>query len=218
MTLRRRPGFTLLELLIAIAIVGTIFAMVHMTFTTTIMTKEIVEEGNELYGMARLAMDRMTRELSMAFLRTSRRQDEQDYTLFVGEDRESEGYPLDTLNFTSVSHIRFGAGTPESDQNEITYYVLEDNENEERVLMYREDPVIDSDNFEGGFHFKLCESLYGINFRYWDSEQEDWVDEWDSREIDSSEAGLPRAVEITLLLRGPQAEELIFQSKVLVNE
>lgn len=215
----RRRGFTILELLIAMAILGTIFAMIYMSFAATIETKVSVEHGNELYGMARLAMDRMTRELSMAYLRPRKRDDETNFTIFLGEDRESEGYPMDTLTYTSVSHIRFGAETvKECDQNELAYYPIENNQTNERILMYREDTTIDEENLEGGVHYELCLYLYGINFRYFDEETTEWVDQWDSQEREDEQAGLPRAVEITLILRGEQDEELIFQSKVMVSQ
>jgi hypothetical protein len=199
------------------AILATIFSIIYMSFATTIETKMTVEAGNDLYGMARLAMDRMTRELSMAYVRTATRRDETNPTLFLGEDHEASGYPIDALVFTSVSHVRLGFGARESDQNEIGYFVVDDSATGDRVLTYREDAIPDAENTEGGVVYELCRSLYGINFRYWDPEKEEWIDDWDSRAPEREQAPLPQAVEITLILRDDRNQELIFQTKVMVR-
>ena len=224
----RRRGFTLLEVLIAVSIIAVIFSMIYTTYAWTIETKQYVEEGNDLYAMARLALDRMSREISMAYLRQSNDRDDVNYTLFVGEDLDSEGYPVDALHFTSVSHLRFGSNVRESDQNEISYYIVESSEGkvrefsnldlETKSLIYREDPTIDSSPTADGTLYELATSVYGLNYRFYDSESEEWVDSWDSREVSSGQPGLPTAVEITLILAGTQGQELIFQTKVMVRQ
>ena len=213
-----RAGFTLLELLIAIAILGTIFSVIYVTFATTIETKQSVERGNDLYSAARLTMDRLTRELSMAFVRAHARRDEKDPTIFLGEDHESGGYPMDVLTFTSLSHVRLGVGARESDQNKVNYFLVDRSDTGDRSLMYREDTTPHAQTADGGVVYELCPSVYGINYRYYDGEKDEWVDEWDSTAIDPDHERLPRAVEITLILRGVRDQEMIYQTKVMVHQ
>jgi len=150
---RAQQGFTLLELLVAVAILGVVMSMIYATFYRTIASKEYVERGNDIYSMARIAMERMGRELGMAFL--SDAEEERNFTLFLGENHELEDYPADSLTFTSVSHQQYLLNVRESDQNELSYYVAEESETGVRALMYREDVVIDQDNTEGGAVYEL---------------------------------------------------------------
>ena len=59
----RRRGFTLMEVVIAIAITSFIGVVIGVTFNTTIQNKEIIEGQAEHYRMLRTAMNRMVREI-----------------------------------------------------------------------------------------------------------------------------------------------------------
>ena len=85
-----RQGFTLLEVMIAVAITALMGAIVSMAFQTSFNAKEVVETEADHYRMLRAAMNRMTREISSSFVSdrydASRYRDQNDRpTNFIGE-------------------------------------------------------------------------------------------------------------------------------------
>src|SRR5215472_439319 len=61
-------GFTLMEVMIAVAITGLMGALAAASFTSSFRAKEIVEGEAENYRNLRTAMNRMTREIGAAFV------------------------------------------------------------------------------------------------------------------------------------------------------
>ena len=207
-------GFTLLELLVAVAILGMIMAMIWAAFYRTAESKEYVEKGNEVYESAHIAVERMAREISMAFIAPGT-VDEGNFTQFIGSDKQMDTYPADELTFTSLSHQRYALNVRESDQNEINYYLLQDPETQQKNLMYREKTYIDKDHTSGGVAYELCPDVLALDFQYWDGEE--WKAEWDSTTMQENQAKLPRAVQITLVLKGPDNREVVFQTKSVIE-
>ena len=64
----RRQGFTLMEVVIAVAITAFIGVVIGVSFNTTIVHKEIVEGQAEHYRMLRACMSRMVREIGAAYV------------------------------------------------------------------------------------------------------------------------------------------------------
>ncbi|HLL55178.1 MAG TPA: prepilin-type N-terminal cleavage/methylation domain-containing protein, partial [Myxococcaceae bacterium] len=145
-----RRGFTLMEVLIAVAITALIGGMVASAFHTGVKTKEIIEGDAERYRMLRAAMDRMAREIGSAFVSdrydTRRYRDSNDRpTNFIGE-REK-------LLFTSLAHERLYTNAKESDQMVVEYQVKSSTEKDVRGrqdLMRRENPLVQDKMDRGG--------------------------------------------------------------------
>ena len=68
----RQRGFTLIEVMIAVSIAAIIGALTAGSFQRTYMAKELIESQDARYSAVRLAMTRMSREISMAFLSESK--------------------------------------------------------------------------------------------------------------------------------------------------
>ena len=62
-------GFTLVEVMVALALLATVTTAMWSTMATSFETKDRVLEINERYHEGRQMMTRMSRELRMAFLR-----------------------------------------------------------------------------------------------------------------------------------------------------
>ena len=115
-----RRGFTLMEVMIAVAITALMGAMVGMAFQTGFHAKEVVEAEADHYRMLRAAMNRMAREIGSAYV--SDRYDAQRYrdqndrpTNFIGEE--------DQLTLTTFAHQRLYTDAKESDQAIVEYSV-----------------------------------------------------------------------------------------------
>ncbi|MBI5406782.1 MAG: prepilin-type N-terminal cleavage/methylation domain-containing protein [Nitrospirae bacterium] len=198
-------GFTLMEVLIATAILAIVLAIVYGSF---VQTKRVIAraEGavDELRGV-RVSFNRMMWDLSMAFLSPGASNQADENTIFVGTDDFAAGYPNDSIDFTSYANRIRSKDAMESDQIEVGYY-LNRNFKGDTVLMKREKRQIDKNPLAGGKSFELSEDVVGLNFRYLD--QGAWVDSWDSR----VSGAIPEAVEITIIIKGLPGSERSYRT------
>ncbi|MCC6543230.1 MAG: prepilin-type N-terminal cleavage/methylation domain-containing protein [Nitrospirae bacterium] len=193
-------GFTLMEVLLATAILGIIMMIIYGSFVQTRLVIGRTEASVDGLRGIRAAFSRITSDINMAFLSASN-----DNTFFVGTDDYSAGYPTDQIDFTSFSHIRRYSDALESDQMEVGYFLRKDFEGSS-VLMKREKNRIDVNPMYGGRTYELCEDIAGIDFRYLD--EGTWLESWDSRVSKK----LPEAVEITIIIKDSGGTERSFRT------
>lgn len=209
MTRRRAPGFTLIEILVAISILVTVAAVLYRSMAMTYETKARVTAINERYHEGRQVMERITREIRMAFLHAAPAQGELEEdptfkTVFHGEEEE--------LYFASTAHLRMRAESRESDQAEF-HYKLESGEGKGpfkgKTLFRRESGRIDSKPDRGGSTWPMIEGVKELKFEYWDDRKEvgedAWTSDWDS---DDNQL-LPERIRITLVLERKEGGEPI---------
>lgn len=212
---RARAGFTLLEVLIAVVILGMIVSLIYGSFAMTAQSKEKTEAGNAIYHEARWAMNKLEDDLGAAYVTRNRN----TRSLLVGFSRDAGGnMPMDELHFSSFSHVKYNPQARESDQAEISYFVTENPESGIMTLYRREDPTPDDENMDGGEFYDLVEGVLGFDLTYYDGFE--WADEWDSRDFtdeieevdttgpienqtDEMVNTLPMAIEVRLLVEGP---------------
>ena len=215
---RRARGFTLMEVMIAVAITALIGGMVTVSFQTGFKAKEEIERDAEYYRMLRAAMERMTREIGAAFVSdrydTKRYRDAQDRpTNFIGE--------RDRLLFTSFAHQRLYTDAKESDQAVIEYYVRSSDEpgaRDRKDLIRRENPLVQDRMDRGGSEDALFEGVKELRFEYWDSEKKEWDEEWDTRHTEQQHI-LPTRVRITVVAKDENGKErkYVTQARVMLN-
>ena len=142
-------GFTLMEVLIAVAILGLIGGLTWKTFDGAYAMKARIEQAEERDQMVRGAMNRLAREVSMAFL--SEHYDTKRFrerpTLFRLRDGRREA----DLLFTSFAHERLHVDAKESDQALFEYSLGPDPKvGSKRDLFRRVKPLLDEDPDRGG--------------------------------------------------------------------
>ncbi|TAK01387.1 MAG: prepilin-type N-terminal cleavage/methylation domain-containing protein [Candidatus Manganitrophaceae bacterium] len=207
---RRSGGFTLLEVLLSLAILAVLFTLVYGSFNSTYRASEQLEKEADSYRLARLGFYHLAKDLSMIYqtkpaagpsppVGTAAK----NAFLFQGEDRsrtiEGTEYPDDSIRFTAVSHGRTLRDAPESDWAMIFYHL-------EEGLLIHEEALLN----ERVIRNEIGEDLLGINFRYLDKADRSWVNQWDS-EVRKE---LPLAVEIELILKGRGKEGRRFKTTV----
>jgi general secretion pathway protein J len=210
----RDRGFTLMEVMISLGIVAVLAALVWGAFGPTWQAKQFVEEEANRYHSIRLAMERMTREISMAFL--SDHFDHRRYrdrpTHFVGEDSGTD----DTLRFTTMAHERLYQDAKESEQSLVAYRVGRDPDDRDRnVLFRREKTVIDDRPDDGGVESILAADVLGMNLEYWDVAAQEWKDEWNTNDTEHKNL-LPERVRITLIVKGDDGKERRFSTQAMI--
>lgn len=189
---RGRTGFSLVEVLIAMAITAVVGALVVGTFSQVNRANEIVRDQGDRFSSSRMALTRMARELTMAFV--SDHYDKNNLrerpTLFVGRE--------DTILFTTFAHERAWLDARESDQA-VVEYVLDDDpgHRDEKALFRREKVRIDSEPDRGGRTDLVADHVTAIRFRYWDPQRKEWLREWSTRSTDKTNE-LPARVRIEL--------------------
>jgi type II secretion system protein J len=216
--LKRTPakGFTLLEIMIAIAILVTVAAVLYRSMALTYETKARVSDINDRYHEGRQVMERITREIRMAFLHGmpvegELEEDPNFVTVFKGDDEE--------LHFASTAHLRMRAESRESDQAEFHYFLKSgdrDDKYKGKTLYRRESSRIDSKPERGGATWPMIDGVKELTFEYWDEKKEiaedAWKRTWDSQNDEKDL--LPARVRITLVLdMGEDRPELRFVSQ-----
>jgi general secretion pathway protein J len=193
-----KQGFTLLEIILAVTILALIGTMIYGGFSQTALNKARVEEDADHSRIVHMALERMTRELTMAFVSTHVNPSldlRVVETAFIGKDHGNE----DRIDFTSFSHRRLYRNAKESDQNEISYFVTEHpDEPRMNVLARREQNRIDEDPRRGGKSQILVENVTEFNIEYFDPLITDWVQTWDSEDMLAQANRLPTQIRIRL--------------------
>ncbi|MBI5746864.1 MAG: prepilin-type N-terminal cleavage/methylation domain-containing protein [Nitrospirae bacterium] len=192
-------GFTLIEILLAVGILGIIFSMVYWTFDKTYDVIEGVQMETDRFRSVRLSLNKMSEEISSVYWR-----EEYKDSLFIGEDIEENGHPMDALRFMSASNYGSSAGGNESDMNIISYYLEKEEEGETYKLIHSEITNIFSASEKDREAYELGESLIGLNLRYFNGT--DWVDSWNSDELKA----VPLTVEIKIIIKDAGGAEKSF--------
>ena len=197
------PGFTLLEVMIAMTILAAMSLLLYTSMSQTMTGKEDTEKKDNLNHSVSLAFNKMASDLQMAFLLPG--------PDFLGTDGSRKSVFKGTeekMDFASFSHVRYLKDAPEADFGEIGYS-LEDNKDEEgggRMLVRRESKILDDKPDDGGTIEPLVEGVKEIHFEYFDTKKNDWMKSWDSSQLENSNQ-LPRAVRIQIKVQDPSSED-----------
>jgi general secretion pathway protein J len=213
-----KRGFTLLEIILAVSVLALVGTMIYGGFSQTALNKARIEEDVDHSRIIHMALERMARELTMAFVSTHvnpsldlRVVD----TAFIGKDNGKD----DRIDFTSFSHRRLYRNARESDQNEISYFVTEHpDEPGVQVLARREQNRIDDDPRRGGKSQILVENVEEFNLEYFDPLLTDWVQTWDTEDMLAQPNRLPTQVRIRLAVKDPRrrGETQAFGTRVMI--
>ncbi len=199
MSLRR--GFTLIEVMVALAIMGIIAMLTWGTLSGALDTRDYLDEQDELDRSARTALSRLQRELALAFLTSNTTASYK--TVFVAKDADG----ADSVWFSTMAHRRTIRDSRECDQAEITLWTEDDPDggSGDLVLLHRESERIDEEPDKGGSVLPLATRVASFDLRYLDPTTGEWREDWDTQGSETQER-LPRVVEIKLVLRGPDPD------------
>lgn len=177
---RSRRGFTLLEILIALALLGVLAGALYGTYFSLIKGRESATEGMEARRELRATLDLLRCELNSAFYR---RADKKLH--FSVEDRDIFGKPASVLSFTALAGPEKGPVV--SDQVDLTYEILE---REKKMVLSRQA----KDLYHAGeaARYPQMESIEGFLVECLNGDK--WVRSWDT----AINNGLPKAVRITI--------------------
>ena len=209
-----RHSFTLMEVMVATMILGLITVVIYASFARTLEIPQILRAVHEDYHRIRVAMNRISREVSMAYLskHVNPNQDE-GWRYIFRIKKENPGVRLD---FTSLAHLRMYEDTPESDESEIGYFLMADPKNRDQTnLVRREQNHIDHEPGWGGEIEVLCENVVEFEVKAWKDEEEDWADEWDTTQIEQLDK-LPKILSISLTTQDGEGKKTVYYTKTQI--
>ncbi len=205
---RGRRGFTLLEVMISVAILGVIMILIWSSTSQSLRAKDRVEARDLAFHQGRVALRKIGDDLTMAFLAKGTTSAAPGATgpvrtFFIGEDKGER----DELRFTAISHLRLFAASKESDQAKIAYLTRPNAEDGALVdIVRREQPWFDDATEVETRDFVLAEKVRTFEIEYFDEKRDDWTGSWDAAKAEFRDR-LPLAVRVRIAFVDPDDED-----------
>jgi general secretion pathway protein J len=208
---RRNEGLTLLEVLVAVSLLGIILAILYGAYISNVEAIERAREDGQVYQAARTALDLISRDLECALIHTPVRVENVRLGL-IGRHQEIDGMAADGVDFTTVTHLTAEAGSLRGDLCEVGYSLEQDQESGDVVLYRRDDAIVDEEIAKGGRREELTGLARGLEITYEDSRGESH-EEWNTLDATPS-AELPSLIKIRLIMKDGLGREHIFVRSV----
>ncbi|MGM0576679.1 MAG: type II secretion system protein GspJ [Myxococcota bacterium] len=189
-------GMTLLEVMVAVAVLSVMGALTYGGLSITIRSQQRADVLQERYHASRVFLGRFKREVGMAFLSLHQAQDKRTQTLFEGE--------RDRIVFNTSAYEPIRRNAHRSDQMEVEYRVDRDDEGVPSIIR-RAKHHIDDRPGDGGREEVVLRGVEEFELQYYDKADEDWQDDW---EVFIEDAVEKRQVLKTIQRAREQAEEL----------
>lgn len=175
-TLYATNGFTLLEVLVAVAIMSVVIAALYSTFSLSRSAVDAVDDSLIRMQETRAILDTMKREIESALYRKDK-----SYTVFKLDDRDFYGKQASQLLFTSFSPLLPGL-------SKITYTV---EENEGKLMLKKKiDPAYGRSSETKSVDLIEDVESFAVEAGYKDR----WVKTWDG----VTAGGVPDEIRISI--------------------
>jgi general secretion pathway protein J len=215
----RRPvgaaGFTLIEVLLALAILGFITSIMWGSFSQMATNKRTLEAQQDRLHTVRVALMRMSRELEMAYLSSNEDNSLPYHPTFLMASSQAS---VDELSFSSFAHQRLRGGLAEGDTAVITYYGARDPD-DPRVtnLMRRETRRLQPEDPKTlpAEAYILCPDVAKVKFSLYDFKKKEWEREWNTATPGTDYN--PTHVRITLTVIDERGQEVSYSTDARIQ-
>lgn len=225
--MKRQQGFTLIEVLIAIAVLAIMMTLAWSSITGAVTAKRNLEDSQERDHEIRVGLARMVRDLSSAYISANEEQSVLERrTMFIGK---SDG-TVDELKFSSMAHRILWANANESEQTIITYQAEADLEDSSLTNLVRREqrrPTNDTSSRrdkEPAELDVLIRDVERVKLEYYDWKDKSWKERWDSTQADGERGRVPTRVRITLEIEQEDADgdkevvKYVTQARLVLQE
>lgn len=216
----RQAGMTLLEVMIAIAILVIMMSLAWRTIANTSESKKVFERYEERNHELRMALGRIVRDFEAAYL--SRNEDQNashPRTMFIAKS----GSKLPEVRFSTLGHRVLWADANESEQTVISYLSRNDPEHPGVVDWIRREqrrPSNEPPEEEPGDHDVLIHDIGSAKLEFWNWRSVQWQDSWDTTQADGQKGWLPGRVRITITTKGPDDKDtkIVSEARIWMQE
>ncbi len=165
----RNSGFTLLEVLIAVVLLGILTAALYGSYFGVIRARDRASSGMESRRELGATLDLIRREVSSAqFSRDDKR------LHFVVEDRDNFGTQSSTLELTTLAPPAAGQGRTESGTVVVAYKIVE--KDKKRILIRQERDLFSEEKTIPSY--PQMETISSFLVECYDGSK--WVKSWDT--------------------------------------
>jgi len=223
-------AFTLIELVIALSIMGLIMGVAYSTLGSIMRGKQTLDDGRDMRLVSSSIIGRFSRELQMSTSgmpllppRDNLSDRYSSRTSLLADDVPlRDGFSADRLTFLALEAGQYqGDAGSHSGIVQITYF-LEENDRAPRSdyqifsLMREETPYMRpfEDAYEKTMVFPIASNVISLRFRFYDSENEQWVENWGTE----GRVNIPSVIEYSITLLSPAGNvETLTSSVALVR-
>jgi type II secretion system protein J len=183
---RHARAFTLVEIMMAMAIFGLVLAAIYATWTLILKSKTIGEAATAQIQRERIAV----RVIEEALMSTRSFAADLEHYGFVAENGENAMLSfVARLPKSFPRSGRFG----DFDVRRVTFAVESGRSFGERELVLRQQPILmDLDEDEKDHPLVLAKGVKEMQFEFWDTRSSDWVEDW------TQTNQLPKLVKVSL--------------------
>lgn len=193
--MRDDNGFTLLEVLLAVAVLGMVMAMLSLTVSGTTKVVDAIERQEEIYHQVQITLRRITEDLAAAVPTKE--------VAFTGQKNEVDGRRADTLVFASLAHLVLNPEKQQQGVAVVRYQLQTGATDARRWKLLRSDTLLlpgGSGSQEEDRPFLLADNLRSVRFVFTDQlgqKFDSWGEAVNSNEPQMAPS-LPAAVHCTL--------------------
>jgi len=190
-TLRHHGGFTLLELLVAMAIFALLSVMAYAGLSTVLNANQILETNMQRLSEVQRSVTLLSRDIRQTINRAIRDTYGDTRQPLIGATAfDSLGTPAIELTRTGYANP---LGTKRSYLQRVAYRVEEE-------TLYRDSwRVLDQAQDSEADALAICYEVKSLTLRYLDQENS-WHEQWPPSDPEFQGAALPKAVEVSLEL------------------
>lgn len=194
-------SFTLIEMMVAVALMAMVLSMVGGILLSVINTREKVQDSldSDKAGYGLLAT--LRRDLTGVYA----------YALggpaFLGDNEEEDGRPADRIHFVTTADVSESSDGLKPRLVEVGYR-LEKAREGDQLILYRRASGYEGDPLKGGGSYTgLYVGVHSFEIQYYDEEEKDWKEEWKHAKR------LPLAVKVVLEISPKEVERIAAQAE-----
>jgi prepilin-type N-terminal cleavage/methylation domain-containing protein len=211
---RGQAGLTLIEVMIASAIMVIMMTLAWRTISNTSDSRRTFEKYEERNHEMRMALDRVVRDFEAAYL--SRNEDNTQThprTMFIAKPRT----PVPSIRFSTLGHRVLWADANESEQTVIEYMSNHDPEHPDQVNWIRREQPPEEEPSE---YDVLMHDIVNVKLELWNWKNLEWVETWDTTQSDGQRGFLPSRVRITLTIKNGSGKDikLVTEARIWMQE
>lgn len=217
---RRQSGLTLIEVMVASAILVIMMGIAWRTIRNTADAKRSFEKFEERNHELRMAMGRLVADFEQAYL--SKNEDTTQphpRTMFIAKG----GARIPEIRFSTLGHRVLWADANESEQTVISYLPKSDPDNTNATNLLRREQRRPSNlvpEEEPADYDVMIHDIQSLKLEFFDVKTVEWTDRWDTTQSDGQKGRLPSRVKITVTVKDPADHDvkLMTEARILMQE